>query len=155
MTKTFDELTIADDFIFCSVMQNTALCKRLLSLVLKHKIGTILTLVRQKHINNYPESKAVRLDLMIKDDKGNIYDIEMQTVNERNLAKRTRYYQCAIDDSAINKGIDYNAFIMFFREPLKTSVFRGFPQIPFAMFFISYRYIKTYEKLVGHLLKIQ
>ena len=42
MHKRFDDLTIADDFMFCSVMQDPALCKKLLLLVLADTIGTIL-----------------------------------------------------------------------------------------------------------------
>ena len=45
------------------------------------------------------------------------YDVEMQTTNEKNLSERMRYYQCAIDNSEINKGGDYNdlpdTFIIF------------------------------------------
>ena len=42
MRKTFDELTITDDFMFCKVMQNERICKRLLNSVLKEKIGEIV-----------------------------------------------------------------------------------------------------------------
>ncbi len=42
MRKSFDDLTIADDFMFCSVMQDPQLCKKLLTLVLADTIGTIL-----------------------------------------------------------------------------------------------------------------
>ena len=55
---------------------------------------------------------------MIGYDTGKLYDIEMQTTDQKNLAKRMRYYQCAIDNSALNKGGDYNdlpdTFIIFF-----------------------------------------
>ncbi len=39
MRKSFDDLTIADDFMFCSVMQDPQLCKKLLTLVLANTIG--------------------------------------------------------------------------------------------------------------------
>ena len=55
---------------------------------------------------------------MIGYDTGKLYDIEMQTTDQKNLAKRMRYYQCAIDNSDLNKGGDYNdlpdTFIIFF-----------------------------------------
>ena len=118
MKKSFDELTIADDYMFCTVMQDEELCKELLSMILKNKVGKIVRLFKQKSIENQIASKGVRLDIMIEDDTGKLYDIEMQTTDERNLPERMRYYQCAIDNSAINKGGDYNdlpdTFIIFF-----------------------------------------
>ena len=104
MHKNFDELTIADDYIFCTVMQDENLCKELLAMVLKNKIGTIVKLFKQEPIETHIVSKGIRLDLMVEDDTGKLYDIEMQTTDQKNLAKRMRYYQCAID-------IDYHLFI--------------------------------------------
>lgn len=117
MRKNFDDLTIVDDYMFCTVMQDEELCKELLSMILKNKVGKIVRLFKQQPIENQIASKGVRLDIMIEDDTGKLYDIEMQTTNERNLPERMRYYQCAIDNSAINKGGDYNdlpdTFIIF------------------------------------------
>ena len=117
MRKSFDELTIVDDYMFCTVMQDEELCKELLSMILKNKVGKIVRLFKQQPIETQITSKGVRLDIMIEDDTGKLYDVEMQTTNEKNLPERMRYYQCAIDNSAINKGGDYNdlpdTFIIF------------------------------------------
>ena len=63
-------------------------------------------------------SKGVRLDVWAGDDSGKLYDIEVQTTDQKNLAKRLRYYQTAIDVSTLSKGSDYNdlpdTFIIFF-----------------------------------------
>ena len=117
MRKSFDDLTIVDDYMFCTVMQDEELCKELLSMILKNKVGKIVRLFKQQPIETQIASKGVRLDIMIEDDTGKLYDVEMQTTNEKNLPERMRYYQCAIDNSAINKGGDYNdlpdTFIIF------------------------------------------
>ena len=117
MRKSFDDLTIADDFMFCSVMQDPALCKKLLTLVLAGTIGTITELKYQTAFEK-GSSKGVRLDVWAGDDKGTLYDIEVQTTDQKNLAKRLRYYQSAIDVSTLSKGSDYNdlpdTFIIFF-----------------------------------------
>ncbi len=116
--KRFEDLTIADDYMFCTVMQNEGLCKTLLSMVLKGKIGTIEKIIPQAPLDSSIGVKGVRLDMMVQDDTGKIYDIEMQTTNQKNLPKRMRYYQCAIDSSLLDKGGDYNdlpdTFIIFF-----------------------------------------
>ncbi|QOW60771.1 Rpn family recombination-promoting nuclease/putative transposase [Treponema pedis] len=118
MSKSFDELTIADDFMFCTVMKDEELCKELLTMILKNRVGTIVKIIHQKAVDNKIGSKSVRLDLMIEDDTGKLYDIEMQTTDQKNLPVRMRYYQCAIDESSLNKGSDYNdlpdTFIIFF-----------------------------------------
>ena len=117
MRKSFDDLTIADDFMFCSVMQDPALCKKLLSIVLSDTIGTITGLKYQTTFEK-GSSKGIRLDVWAGDDSGTLYDIEMQTTDQKNLAKRLRYYQSAIDVSTLSKGSDYNdlpdTFIIFF-----------------------------------------
>ncbi len=116
--KNFEDLTIADDYMFCTVMQDEELCKTLLGMVLKGKIGKIEKIIHQAPIDNQIGVKGIRLDIMVQDETGKIYDIEMQTTDQKNLPKRMRYYQCAIDSSLLNKGEDYNdlpdTFIIFF-----------------------------------------
>ncbi|EMB24647.1 hypothetical protein HMPREF9733_01292, partial [Treponema denticola SP33] len=41
MVKRFEDLTLQDDFMFCKVMQNTYLCKRLIEMILADTIGKI------------------------------------------------------------------------------------------------------------------
>ncbi len=116
--KKFEDLTITDDYMFCTVMQDEELCKTLLSMVLKGKIGKIEKILHQAPIDNQIGAKGIRLDIMVQDESGKIYDVEMQTIDKKNLPKRMRYYQCAIDSSLLNKGEDYNelpdTFIIFF-----------------------------------------
>ena len=115
--KPFEELTIADDFMFCKVMQNKGLCKTFLEMVLSDKIGKITYLSSQDTVFTGSESKSVRLDLLIKDETGKSYDIEMQVSDEHNIPKRMRYYQAAIDISFLDKGAHYktlnDSYIIF------------------------------------------
>ena len=39
MRKSFDELTIADDFMFCKIMQDEEVCKTFLEMILSGKSG--------------------------------------------------------------------------------------------------------------------
>ena len=109
MKKSFDELTIADDFMFCKVMQNEGICKEFLEMVLSDKIGKITYLSPQNSVATGIEAKSVRLDLLVKDERGKSYDIEMQVSNEHNIPKRMRYYQAAIDIAFLDKGAHYKA----------------------------------------------
>ena len=52
----------------------------------------------------------MRLDVYVEDDKGTLYDIEMQTTDYADpaeLPKRTRYYQAMMDMDVLNKGEFY------------------------------------------------
>ena len=109
MKKRFDDLTIADDFMFCKVMQNEGICKEFLEMVLSDKIGKIAYLSPQNTVAAGIEAKSIRLDVFVKDEAGKSYDIEMQVANEYNLPKRMRYYQAAIDIAFLDKGVHYKA----------------------------------------------
>ena len=117
MKKCFDDLTIADDFMFCKVMQDEDICKEFLEIVLADKISKIAYLSPQNTVAAGIEAKSVRLDLLIKDEAGKSYDIEMQVSNEYNIPKRMRYYQAAIDIAFLDKGSHYktlnDSYIIF------------------------------------------
>ena len=109
MHKSFDDLTIADDFMFCKIMQDEGICKEFLEMVLANEIGKIACLSPQNTVATGVAAKSVRLDLLVKDEAGKSYDIEMQVSNEHNIPKRMRYYQAAIDIAFLDKGTHYKA----------------------------------------------
>ena len=75
--KPFDELTIADDFMFCKVMEDESLCKTFLELLVTGKVGKITYLSSQNAVTTHSEAKSIRLDVLVKDETGKSYDIEM------------------------------------------------------------------------------
>ena len=107
--KTWEELTIADNFLFQKVMQNKAICKRFIEKLLKIKVKNLRYPVAEKTIEESPTQKGVRLDLSVETEGGTIFDIEMQTTSGIAgwLPKRTRYYQAMIDINILAKGQDY------------------------------------------------
>ena len=109
MSKPYEELTFADNFMFCKILSNDLeLCKDLLELILGFKISKVELSQTQKEIDIKYDSKAVRLDVYVEDGKNTVYDIEMQKVDTHELPKRSRYYQAMIDLNLIEKG-DYYA----------------------------------------------
>lgn len=118
MGKDFDELTIADDYMFYRVMEDIEICKSLLNMVLQEKIGIISDIELQKAVDDGGKGKGVRFDVWAKDCNGHIYDIEMQATDKKDLEKRVRYYQAAIDVSLLGKSRPYESlpdtFILFF-----------------------------------------
>ena len=101
--KRWEDLTITDDFMFCKVMSDPDICKELLEILLHIKIERLVFQEPQKSFRLTSESKGIRLDVYVK-DSNRIFDIELQTTNERNLELRTRYYQGVMDISELEKG---------------------------------------------------
>lgn len=115
--QLWENLRISNDFMFAKVMRNPELCKGLLERLLDIQIDHIEYPEEQKVIDISKDSKSVRLDVYLKDEKGTVYNVEIQTTSNRNLPKRTRYYAGMIDLNAIEKGADYSelpqSFVIF------------------------------------------
>ena len=114
----WEKLGISNDFLFGKVMQDAKLCKELLQIIFPDmKIDHIEYPALQKTINMDADAKSVRLDVYIVDNKGTVYDIEMQMADTKELPKRTRYYQAMMDLEMIDKGQSYKklkkSFVIF------------------------------------------
>ena len=122
--KSIKDLTITDGYLFGTVMLNKEICKGLLEAILEIKITDIQFVELEKTAQNGYETKSVRFDVILKDDKENVYNIEMQvsTKGKGYLGKRTRYYQIMIDSLMLKKGDDYSKLkksIIIFICPFK------------------------------------
>ena len=117
MGKAFEKLQIKDDFMFSVIMRNPRFCKPFLERILNIKISRIEYPKSQETIDISADAKSVRLDIYVEDGKETVYNIEMQTTENRNLPKRTRYYQGMIDLNILEKGENYRdlkrSFVIF------------------------------------------
>ena len=104
--KPFEELTLADDFMFYQVMQDDEICIGVLERLLKIEIDHIERQELQKEIKPYYQSKYIKLDVYVKNDD-KVYDIEIQNEDMDELPKRVRYYQSMIDANELLKGMEY------------------------------------------------
>ncbi len=115
--QLWENLKISNDFMFAKVMRNPELCKVMLERLLDIQIDHIEYPEEQKVIDIAKDSKSVRLDVYLHDEKGTVYNVEMQTSNNKNLPQRARYYSGMIDLNAIEKGADYSelpkSFVIF------------------------------------------
>lgn len=106
-TKPWEELTFADNFLFCKIMEDSPeLCRQLLELLLDIRIGRIEQPQSERTMQEALGAKAVRFDVYAKDDS-RIFDIEIQTTDAQNLPERARYYQSVIDMDNLSKGENY------------------------------------------------
>ena len=104
--KKWEDLDITDDFIFSRVMRNKKLCRTLLEMILKVKIGKIKFLTSHHTIRVEPNAKGIIMDVYLKDEN-RVINVEMQTSNQGDLARRARYYQAAADIDTTPKGSEY------------------------------------------------
>ena len=104
--KRWEDLDITDDFIFSRVMRNKHLCRTLLEMILKVKIGKIKFLTSHHAIRVEPNAKGIIMDVYLKDEN-RVINVEMQTSNQGDLARRARYYQAAADIDTTPKGSEY------------------------------------------------
>lgn len=101
-SKPWEELTIADNFIFCKVMENERICKGVLETLLGIKVGHIEYLRTENSLENFYESRGIRLDVYVK-DSDRIFNIEMQTGNYDDMLLRARYYLSSSDVSTTKR----------------------------------------------------
>ena len=107
--KSWEELTIQDNFIFGKSMESSPeICKWLLEKILGIKIKELAYPEREKAIDVRRDSKGIRLDVFVKEVDGDYsFDLEMQVIGHDDLPKRIRYYQGLIDMDAMDKGHYY------------------------------------------------
>ena len=110
--------TIQNNFLFSKTFEMFPdLCLQLLQFILNLKINKIEYPEREKVIEERTDSKGIRLDVYVTDDKNRSFDVEMQVADSDNIAKRMRYYQGLIDLDKLKHGQHYSAlgdsFIIF------------------------------------------
>ena len=105
--KPYEELELKDDFMFGLIMHDSKYVKPFLEMILKIKIRKVVYPQSQKSIDLSANAKAIRLDVYVEDAQNTVFNLEMQTSDNRNLPKRMRYYQGVIDLNILQKGQDY------------------------------------------------
>ena len=105
--KAWENLTLSDNFIFCKLMMNKELCKKILSEILGKEVSRVEYPEYEKSIQARYDAKSVRLDVYLKGDDGTVYNIELQNIRRDSIPKRGRYYQDLIDLDLLEKGAYY------------------------------------------------
>ena len=77
-SKPWQELNFSDNYIFCKVMQNPELCKKLLEILLDFRIDKIEYSNTEQTLENNYNTRGIRMDVYVK-DSNKIYDLEMQS----------------------------------------------------------------------------
>ena len=65
-SKSWDELTFSDNFLFCKIMEDEDICRQLLEILLPIKIGKIRYLSTKKEFHPTYKGRSIRLDVFRK-----------------------------------------------------------------------------------------
>ncbi len=106
--KPLSEQTLMNNYVFSMVMREPKRIKPLLEYILDKKIKNISMVEPEKTLKEKFEAKGIRLDLYVEDMDGVVYDVEVQTTDQKNLPRRMRYYQGMLDIAFFPAGADYN-----------------------------------------------
>ena len=111
MAKRYEELTIADDFMFGKVMEDKQLCREVLECLLEQPAGELEDVQTERQFRYTTDGKPIRLDVYTR-DRNRVYDAEMQNLNHQaveklELPRRSRFYQAAMDMDHLDKGRSY------------------------------------------------
>ena len=115
-SKSWDELTFSDNFLFCKIMEDEEICRQLLEILLPIKIEKIRYLAQEKEFKPSYQGRSIRMDVFLK-DSNRMFDIEIQTSDFKKLALRARFYQGALDVSTTKKRVKFSkmkeSYILF------------------------------------------
>ena len=122
-SQRWENLTLANDFMFGTVMRDPELCTEMIRRILPDMdIGRIEFVQSQKSEKYSFASRGVRFDVFAKSDNRKIFDCEIQTSDKKDLPRRTRAYHTMLGLEAMNteymkKSGTYNdipdAFVIF------------------------------------------
>ena len=107
----YEKLDLTNDFMFGKVMQDERNCIDMLERLTGNQIDSVTTVVNQKMLQVTSDSKGIRYDIYVEDQRDRVYDTEMQNISSSSdavtLSKRARAYQSMIDLNLLEVGGDY------------------------------------------------
>lgn len=107
LEKRVDEADITADPIFSWVMERGTNCRDLLRAIAPELHIQTANFETQKRLKFHPAMHGIIPDIYATDDKGRVFDIELQMTLPDFLGKRMRYYFSMMDQSLFMQGENY------------------------------------------------
>ena len=103
------DLNLTSRFLFDEVMEDTAVHRDALSIILGRDISLLDRSEAEKEFRVSPALRSIRMDIFSMDQEKAVYNSEMQSKWKGDLQKRSRYYQGMMDVSLLEPGVpNYN-----------------------------------------------
>lgn len=101
-SQRWENLTLANDFLFGRIMRDEGLCTEMIRRILPHiDIGRIEFSHTQKSAKYSFDTRRVRFDVYAKSDSRKIFDCEVQTTDKKDLPRRSIAYHSMIGLEAL------------------------------------------------------
>ena len=107
LIKQIQSMNLFNDTFISVVFRDKGACLHLVRQLMQNPTLDIIAFRTQDDIPMLI-SKSPRLDITAEDDKGTIYEIEIQRVKECAPARRVRYYSSVMDSELLRKGVTYD-----------------------------------------------
>lgn len=106
LEKKWEKAGFKDSVIFAWVVsENKDICLEILQIILPELNITRIVEIRSEDTRKDSRVlRDVRFDVYVEDDKGRMYDIEMQVNNNHDLGKRLSYYQSNLVRQSLTEG---------------------------------------------------
>lgn len=106
LEKKWEKAGFKDSVIFAWVVsENKDICLEILQIILPELNITRIVEIRSEDTRKDSRVlRGVRFDVYAEDDKGRMYDIEMQINNNHDLGKRLSYYQSNLVRQSLTEG---------------------------------------------------
>ncbi|MBR6500578.1 MAG: Rpn family recombination-promoting nuclease/putative transposase, partial [Firmicutes bacterium] len=106
--QPFETLPLKHTFMFGQVMQKPEICQLFLEELFGWDIERIEYVDREKDITDRYLGRGIRLDIYIRNSDA-VYNIEVQSQEEKSLERRIRFYQSGIDREELRRGVSYES----------------------------------------------
>lgn len=107
--KLLKELTLLDRFLFDEVLEDREAYEAVLEIILGRNVRLKESPQSEKEVRTLPSYRGIRMDVWGRDMEDTVYNSEMQKKDTKNLPKRSRYYQAALDCGLMEPGsVDFN-----------------------------------------------
>ncbi len=77
-----DNLNLSNDLLFSALLQQKDFCQAVLKIILERDLVAVEYHQVEKSFRNLPGYKSIRLDVYAQDEKGGVYNVEMQTAKK-------------------------------------------------------------------------
>lgn len=105
------ELPLHSDFMFGQVMRSTEICKLFLEELLGITIQHIKFIDQQKDLSDSYEYHGIRLDVYLKDEKGTVFNVEMQVDRKKDLLDEPDFIRALLIATNSQKEQTIQAFL--------------------------------------------
>lgn len=107
ISEKYKGVSLMRGYVFKSVFSGEPeLCQGLVQVITGMRINKVEFSHHEVELEPSENKRAGRIDLLVVDEEGNRYDIEVQASDKKNVIQRARHYQALMDVVQLKKGTD-------------------------------------------------